>query len=245
MIVALLLLTAGPATDEVGWDRLKEDVRLVVTKPFRLDAAGKRQVLYVTGATLGLYGLRHEIRREVLEEKSDSRSDFFQDARTMGKGAVAPALALAAWGASFLTHDVREKETAQMLLTSAGMAASIAYTGSFVLAAERPEDGDDVDLFRTDGHGVSLDVSLAASIVPPLRCQYLRVRPEDGKPKRWLKRTTLGLLYAGAGLTALQRMDDDKHWAPDVFLGLVNGLTVGEMLCRAREEPPPAPSPSG
>ena len=54
-------------------------------------------------------------------------------------------------------------------------------------------------------------------------------------PKRWLKRGALGLLYAGAGLTALQRIDDDKHWAPDVFLGLVNGFTVGEMLCHARE----------
>ena len=153
----------------------------------------------------------------------------------MGKGAVAPGLALAAWGASFLTGNVREKETAQLLLTSAGMAASIAYTGSFVVAAERPEDGDDVDLFDADGHGVSLDVSLAASIVPPLRCQYLRVKPADGRAKRWLKRGALGLLYAGAGLTALQRIDDDKHWAPDVFLGMVNGLTVGEMLCHARE----------
>jgi hypothetical protein len=59
--------------------------------------------------------------------------------------------------------------------------------------------------------------------------------PRDGRPKRWLKRGATGLLYAGAGLTALQRIDDDKHWAPDVFLGLVNGFTVGEMLCHARE----------
>jgi membrane-associated phospholipid phosphatase len=148
---------------------------------------------------------------------------------------VAPGLALVAWGSSFVTGDVREKETAQMLLTSAGMAAAIASAGSFVLATERPEDGDDVDFFQANGHGVSLDASLAASIVPPLRCQYLRVRPEDGRARRWLKRTGLGLLYAGAGLTALQRIDDDKHWAPDVFLGLVNGFTVGEMLCRSRE----------
>jgi hypothetical protein len=235
MILSAILLAAAATVPEVGWQRLHEDVRLVVTHPFHLDAAGKRQVLYVTGATLGLYGLRHEIRREVLEGKSADRSDLLQHARWMSRGAAAPVLALGAWGASFLTHDVREKETAQMLLTSAGMSAAIAGMGSFVLASERPEDGDAVHLFRTDGHGVSLDASLAASLVPPLRCQYLRVRPQDGRPRRWLKRGTLGLLYAGAGLTALQRMDDDKHWAPDVFLGLVNGLTVGEMLCHARE----------
>jgi len=232
VILALLLLAAEP---DVGWDRLKADVHLLVTKPFHLDAAGKRQVLYVTGATLGLYGLRHEIRREVQEGKSADRSDLLQHARWMSRGAAAPVLALGAWGASFFTHDPREKETAQLLLTSAGMSAAVAGLGSFVLASERPEEGDAVHVFRTDGHGVSLDASLAAAIVPPLRCQYLRVRPEDGRTRRWLKRGTLGLLYAGAGLTALQRMDDDKHWAPDVFLGLTNGFTVGEMLCHARE----------
>jgi len=235
MTLALLLLVMQPASADVGWDRLKDDVHLLVTKPFHLDPAGKRQVLYVTGATLGLYGLRHEIRREVLDGQSEQRSDFLQHARWMSRGAAAPVLALGAWGASFFTHDVREKETAQLLLTSAGMSAAIAGVGSFVLASERPEDGDAVHVFRTDGHGVSLDASLAASIVPPLRCQYLRVRSEDGRARRWLKRGTAGLLYAGAGLTALQRVDDDKHWAPDVFLGLVNGFTVGEMLCHARE----------
>ncbi|HEX5043728.1 MAG TPA: hypothetical protein VFV75_12530 [Candidatus Polarisedimenticolaceae bacterium] len=245
MILALLLLAADPATPDVGWERLKQDVHLLATKPFQLDRAGKRQALFVAGATLGLYGLRHEIRREVQEGRSEDRSDLLQHARWMSRGAAAPVLALGAWGASFVTHDPREKETAQLLLTSAGMSAAIAGMGSFVLASERPEDGDAVHLFRTSGHGVSLDASLAASIVPPLRCQYLRVRPGDGRPARWLKRGTLALLYAGAGLTALQRIDDDKHWAPDVFLGLVNGFTVGEMLCHAREGRPPAPSPSG
>ena len=235
MILAAVVLAAAGASSEVGWERLKEDVRLVVTKPAHLDAAGKRQALYVTGATLGLYGLRHEIRREVQEGKSESRSNLLQHARWMSRGAAAPVLALGAWGASFFTHDPREKETAQLLLTSAGLSAAMAGVGSFVLASERPEDGDAVHVFRTDGHGVSLDASLAAAIVPPLRCQYLRVRAEDGRAKRWLKRGALGLLYAGAGLTALQRIDDDKHWAPDVFLGLVNGFTVGEMLCHARE----------
>ena len=92
MTLALVLLasaaSAAPAeTEEVGWERLKEDVRLVVTRPFHLDRAGKRQVLLGTGATLGLYGLRHEIRREVLEGQSDSRSDFLQHARWMSRGA--------------------------------------------------------------------------------------------------------------------------------------------------------------
>ena len=36
-------------------------------------------------------------------------------------------------------------------------------------------------------------------------------------------------------LTAAQRMDADKHWAPDVFLGAAAGLTAGYSICTAHE----------
>ena len=238
MTFAALLVAAGAmGASEVppyGWERLRSDVRLLATRPLHPDGQGRRQALFVGAATGGLYLLRDEIRREVREDRSASRSDLLQRARWMGRGAVAPGLALVAWGASFVTKEPRERETAQMLLTSAGTAAAIAGAGQFVLATDRPEDGDRIRFFHGNGHGISMDVSLAASIVPPLRCQYLRVTPQDGRAKRVWKRAAAGLLYAGAGLTALQRVDDDKHWAPDVFLGLVNGLTVGELLCRPR-----------
>jgi hypothetical protein len=207
-------------------------VRLVATRPLHLDAAGRRRALFVGAATGGLYLLRDEIQREAREGRSPSRTDVLKKARYLSRGGVAPGLALAAWGASFVTHDPRERETAQMLLTSAGTAAAIAGAGQVVLATDRPQTGDRIRFFRSNGHGVSMDASLAAAIVPPLRCQYLRVSPEDGRGRRAWKRAVTGLLYAGAGLAALQRVDDDKHWAPDVFLGLANGFTVGELLCR-------------
>lgn len=232
MIFAFLLAASMAHPPPYGWSRLREDVRLVATRPFQLDARGRRRALFVGAATAGLYGLRDEIRREVREGRSVSRSDFLQRARWTSRGAVAPGIALAAWAASFVTKDERERETAQRVLTSAGLAAAIAGAGQLVLATDRPEDGDRIRFFQGHGHGVSTDASLAAAIVPPLRCAYLRVRPGDGRGRRAWKRGLTGLLYAGAGLAALQRVDDDKHWAPDVFLGLANGFTVGEILCR-------------
>jgi hypothetical protein len=105
--------------------------------------------------------------------------------------------------------------------------------GQFVLASERPKNGDEVHFFRIHGHGVSGDAAIAASIVAPIRRQYLVVRPEDGRGRRFLKRAGTGLLFGGAVLTAWQRVSSDSHWASDAFLGLALGLGVGETLCDA------------
>ena len=226
----------APPDRAYGWRQLAYDARFLVRRPGALDRRDRWTLLGVAGATLLLYAWRDEIREEVLDTRSDSRTDLLDGARTMGKGAFAPALALGAWAASLATRDPRERETAQMLLESAGFSAVAALGGSFVLAAERPEDGDSITLFDADGHGVSLDAALAASVIPPLRCQYLRLRPGDGRGRRALKRTATALLYTGAALTALQRLDQDKHWAPDAFLGLVAGLGVGRTICESHEE---------
>jgi hypothetical protein len=219
-----------------GWKQLRYDLRYIAHRPTRLTESVQRALVAVAGTTALLYVFREDIQDAWRRNSSESRTDFLNSARVMGGGGFAPALALAAWGASFITDNEREKETAQLLLESAALSAAGAYVGSFVLAVERPEDGTGIQLFDTDGHGVSLDVSLAASVIPPLRRQYLRVRPGDGTGRRILKHGLSALLYSGMAITALQRVDADKHWAPDVFLGMVNGLGVGTLLGQARDD---------
>jgi hypothetical protein len=240
----LLLLPDEPAAEEqalkpYGWRRLGHDSRYLLTRPFKLDRDDRKRLGITLALTASLFVLRDEIREVVQESRSPSRSELLDDVRFMGHGRFAPALALGLYLSSFATDDDREKESAQMLLESMAFSAAGAALGSYVLASERPEEGDSVNFFSTDGHGVSLDAALAASIVEPLRCQYLRVEPHDSAWTRFWKRSGSGLLYSGAALTALQRLDDDKHWAPDAFLGVMTGLAVGRSLCEAhgRYEP--------
>jgi hypothetical protein len=233
-----------------GFGQLKADVKFLLTKPAHLDKSERLQVLGTALVTAGLYATRHDIRDEVQEHRTESRDQFLQNVRTMGKGAFAPSLALIFWSASFGTKSPREKETAFLLLESAGFSALASGVGQFVIASERPEDGAEVRYFQLGGHGVSTDAALAASVVPPLRNQYLRFEPDDGPWMRLWKGTATTLLYSGAALTAYQRMNQDKHWAPDAFLGLMTGLSVGETLCQShgkgkrsgiRFEPSPVP----
>jgi hypothetical protein len=219
-----------------GWRQAVYDTRYLVRRPAHIGKKERNQLLAIGGGTVLLYALREELRDWVQETKSEDRTEFLDTVHTMGTASFAPTLALISYSASFVTKNPREKETAVMLLESAAYSAVLAGAGSFVLAAERPEDGDSVTFFDVDGHGVSLDAALAASIIPPLSCQYLRVKPDDSGAVRFGKRASLALLYTGAALTAFQRMDADKHWAPDVFLGIESGLFVGSSICQAHEE---------
>jgi hypothetical protein len=219
-----------------GWKQFRFDLSYVARKPAHLDAREKRVVVGVAGTTGLLYVFRKDIQEAWHENSSESRTDFLDSARFMGGAAFAPSVALAAYLASFVTHNEREKETAQLVLESMALSGLGATIGQFVLATERPEDGDAIRFFHTDGHGVSGDVAFAASIIPPLRRQYLRVRPEDSVGRRILKHGISALLYSGMVFTALQRIDADQHWAPDVFLGMVMGLGVGRTLGQAHDE---------
>ena len=221
-----------------GWRQLRFDLRYLVHRPAHLDRKDKIHLFTAAGVTAGLFLLREEIREQVQDHRSGGRDRFLDDARLVSRGGVAPGLALAAWLASFATGDAREKETALLLVESAALSAALAGAGSYVLATERPEDGTEVSFFESGGRGVSLDAALAAAIVEPLRCQYLRVRPGDGPWRRFFKRGGSALLYGAAALTAYQRLDADKHWAPDVYLGVAGGLAVGRTLCEAHGKRP-------
>lgn len=219
-----------------GLRQVGSDARYLVTRPLHLDRKGWIKLSATFGTAGVLFLLRNRIRDEAQEDRSGGRDRFLQDVRVMGKGAFAPSLALVAYGASFLTREDRERETAVLLLESMGFTALGTGTGQFILASERPTDGNEVHFLRRGGHGFSGDAGLAASVVAPLRCQYLRTGPEDSAGRRFWKRSALGVLYAGAGLTAFQRVNHDRHWAPDAFLGMATGLAVGGALCDSHEQ---------
>lgn len=239
-----------------GWSQIGYDFHYLLRRSTELDRRDWIHLATGAGTWAGLFVLREDIRDFVQDHRSESRDRFLQDARLVSRGVVAPGLALGAYLASLGTKNDRERETAVMLLESWAYS-TVFSAGSFILASERPEDGTDVNVFDTDGHGISLDVALAASIVEPLRCQYLQVRPADRRAKRFWKRFGSVALYSATALTAYQRMVQDKHWAPDVYLGAVGGFAVGRTLCEAHGKRPrrqpagrqltvlPAPVPGG
>jgi hypothetical protein len=189
-----------------------------------------------TVVTAGLlYSVRYDIRDWSQEHRTTGGDRFFQDARTTGKGLFIPVMSLSFYLASFAGNKDRERETAVMLLESMGYSGAAAGIGQYVLASDRPSTGSDVNFFANHGHGISGDAALAAAISAPLHAQYLVPQPGDSSAVRFWKRAGTGLVYGVPMLVAYQRVNNDRHYAPDAFLGVVTGFTFGQLVVDAHQ----------
>ncbi|MEW5806216.1 MAG: hypothetical protein AB1756_02535 [Acidobacteriota bacterium] len=216
-----------------GMKRFGYDICYLLQAPARFEKKDWGKTLLIVGAVSTLYMAREDIREIALRNRTDARMRFFEDVRVTARGAFVPSLALLFLSSGKMRGNDYDIETAQILMESFAMSALATGVGSFLIAAERPEDGDDVKFFQTGGHGVSLDVALSSSFIFPLVDRYLRAKGNDSTGKKIGKHAGKIFLFSIPAFVSLQRMSADKHWAPDVFLGAFSGLAIGKILSNA------------
>ena len=219
----------GKADAPVTLRQAGVDAHYVFGRPFRLDRSGRAKLAWSLVVGASLYTVRRSVRDAAQRNRTADLDRVLQDVREATLSGV-PAAALGFYLAGTARDSAFDHETAMLILESLTFSYALGEAGRWAVASERPNRGESIHVFAGGGHSVSGDVSAASSLIAPIADRHLKVRAGDSRGERFFKRLgTIGL-YGAAGLVAYQRIDDDRHWLPDVYLGYLDGLCVGRML---------------
>jgi membrane-associated phospholipid phosphatase len=180
----------------------------------------------VAGTTIGLFALDYDIQHWAQERRNSTTnriSGFFEP---FGNGAVS----LPTLGAFYLYGQFLDDKKAQTtaLLGLESFVLSGAFTDAIKVAThrQRPDEGDqsnkwDGPSFSFTGSHLSFpsgDSTLVFSIATVIASEYNEIA--------WIP----PLAYGIATLTALGRINDNDHWASDVFFGSAIGFFTAKAI---------------
>ena len=204
---------------------------LLFSLPAAQAKSSGQEALLMTGTAYYLYLHDQDIKnwsqahRSVGTDRLSSFSRNFGDVRV-----TAPALGIAyLYGKN--QQNGKLAHTAlyglESLLISDAVAASLKLT----VHRHRPNTGASPDVFDGPGlktENVSFPSGHAASAFAVATVVATQYSDKKNLPQ---------LSYGLAGLTALSRINDNEHWASDVFVGAAIGYYTAKAVVRLREHP--------
>ena len=236
--------TAGaPGTDAAGykdgWYVINKDYWLnypltlwrMATAPARFDTTDWLVTAGVIGATGFFLALDEDIQSFWQDNITGSTSkdvfdvlNVFGDTKYVVGGAIGLYAVAEALDQTGAMNARRAKATglltAQSVLIAQGITGSIKWLGG----RDRPNETDDRFDFKGPGNGDNKSFpSGHATVAFALATTVSEVY---GPEYRWVP----WIVYPLAAGTALSRIDRNKHWASDVFLGAVIGYAVAKTV---------------
>jgi membrane-associated phospholipid phosphatase len=205
------------------------DVRDITTLPRRMN---KREWIRAgIGATaIGLLAVHDEEIRDNALKMSD---DFYDDFKILGEAGYAAGLFLVGHLAGRAAENEHLAETGAAGLEALTLTAIPTLLVQQISGRERPDDGGGYEWF-SGGHGASGHAAVAWCTVTVLDRRYLTVREDMPEFDKFLYRSGKFLLYGAAACAAIERINDDKHFASDVALGSSFGFLCANFVMNRR-----------
>jgi len=200
------------------------DIKNILTSPSHWQRSDWIKASLIAGITAGLYTQDQKIQDWVQENRSTTSDKISKFAKPFGDGRYT----LPGLGALYLYGHLFEDEKAQR--TTLLSLKSLVISGLFVQALKfaghrhRPSSGDTYNMW--DGPSFSTSnlsfpsghASSAFAIATIIASEYAD------------KAFVPPLVYGIATLTALSRVNDNAHWASDVFFGAVIGYFTAKAI---------------
>jgi membrane-associated phospholipid phosphatase len=200
--------------------------KYILTSPFRWDKSDWLKFSLVAGSTVGLFALDYEIQDWAQRRRNSTANKVSGIFEPFGNGAVS----LPALGAFYLYghfgEDKRARSTALLGLESFVISAVFTEGIKVMTHRQRPDEGGQSDKwygpsFAFTGSHLSFpsgDAALAFSINTVIASQY--------QDTAWVA----PLAYGIATMVALGRINDNDHWASDVFVGSAIGFFTAKAI---------------
>ena len=200
------------------------DIAYTATSPSRWDRADWIMAGSIAVGTGFFIGLDEEIRDVFEDNRSSTTDDFANLFEPFGNGLVTiPALAAFY---VFGHYDENDKAKRTALIATESFLVTGLYTTviKVSMGRHRPSTGDSstsFDGFTTDHKSFpSGHTSTAFAIATVIANKY--------EETPYIKPISYGI----ASLTGLSRINDEKHWASDVFFGAALGYFTSKTILR-------------
>ncbi|MDI6840401.1 MAG: phosphatase PAP2 family protein [bacterium] len=209
------------------WRSFYPDARHIISSPLRWDTGDWAKFSCVLVAT-GSFASNDETIRNFSQSRRSSTTDKIDDIfRPLGaEGAALMLGSVYLYGC--ITSNTKLKKAALLSGESALISTAIVGAIKCLIGRSRPymEKGAfscSPPSIYSDNHSFpSGHTSTAFSIASCITDEYKN--PIIG-----------GLAYGVATVVGLSRVNDDKHWASDIFVGSLIGISVGRTISKLHQ----------
>jgi membrane-associated phospholipid phosphatase len=206
------------------------DTAHLLSSPLRWDKYDWLTASLVIGATAGLYAFDQNIHDWSQKRRGKTTDDISSVVKVFGQGQyTVPALGLF-YLYGYAAENSKAEKTALLGVESFLISEAFTQVLKYSTHRYRPEDSDRYD--RWDGPSfsgsnlsfASGDATAAFSVATVIASEY-----DD---EAWVA----PLAYGIATLTALARINDNGHWASDVFAGSAIGYFTAKTIVKLHKK---------
>ncbi|GJL80046.1 MAG: hypothetical protein NPINA01_30350 [Nitrospinaceae bacterium] len=200
------------------------DTKYIFLSPLHWQASDWLKAALVVGATGAFFALDEEIQEFVQDERSGTTDDISKVFEPFGNGGYTFPGLVAFYLYGHLAKSDKAKRAALLSVESFAVTGLFTFALKFSTGRVRPKSAEDShewngfnfdDVSFPSGH-----TSSAFAIATVLASEY------DDKP------LVAPIVYSLAALTGLSRINDNKHWASDVFFGGALGYFVSKTILK-------------